>query len=1348
MALPTWITPAGQLGIVPELEYYEFPLDAYDASGGTLVYSKVSGRLPLGIQLTSTGKLQGIPVSELGSDQNVTYSFTIRIKNSITGNLSDRTFVITVTNVAPPIIIPRNVDLGIYLDGTIVNMQLEAIEFTPSALLTWRVKSGELPPGLSLSSSGLLSGYVEPIPDPAAGTISGWDNSAWSYMGWDFPLYAINKTFNFTVEVFDGVNYDVSTYAIEVFPKSSLTADNDELTVDTGTLNSGEGLSDIDGPRHNPIIITTQTDLVAEREGSYFSFHLDAIDLDGDVLQYTIPGGSSGAFDEEVLIGNGIPYIASTLVGGNLYVGVSSLENPSKPALVPGDAVQVLSLNAGQLEWYDSTITSFTKVRLTGNTKIVGSAGDFITQAISGANATISSITATTGTIAFGGNILVGSLTISGNTNVGTLAVSDALITANVGQFITQNGSTANATVRANVINSATVPITLTVGGFTNGSGIIKINGSNIAAYPTYSSFDDRLISANVGDFITQVGTTANAVVTGNVTSSVVVPVHFTAGIFTLNSIAANIKINGTDISVYPTARPAIAIPVAVSATLGDTITQPLTGATASVISSVTNTLLVPVTFLSGIFSSTAGITGNILVGGTNILAHPIEVIAHADVAAIYNTSSVFTLNSTDPSAITYINAVSTTATPTSVVSVGVTLGSLSVEGTNGFSEVKFDQGALTLPLIIPNTQVSVMDINSGWMTGFLPTQTINQIDYDFEIVVYKKDYPEYVSSRLYKLTILGDLNNRIDWITPSDLGTIENGRISDLFVSAISTKGKTLNYTLTSDAAQRLPQGLMITSTGLLSGRVSFELFNLDAGKTLIDGDILGISTTTFDNTYTFTITAYDMDQSVAADRTFTIRVLNRNITPYEDLYLKALPSIEQRAKFQTIMQNTTVFPPELIYRNEDPFFGLAPDIKTLFLSGLSPSTLAEYTAASSTNHFNKRITVDGVKTAVALDSNFNVKYEVVYLSIIDDNTNASGQGPSDSINLEGQITPYYDEEGIAYTTAYPNAFSNMKDAMVNSLGYANKGALPDWMTSRQPNGLILGFTRAIVLAYTVPGASDLVAYRYQQQNVNLNEIDFTVDRYQLDNSYSDNYDVAASAFVTSTETTFDRYPGLSSVFDAVGTVDYAVTIAFEEINKHSVTYINSVGGMDGIKHFKDGETLVFAVQEFRRDQNDLGDYNQGWNDIIAIWDGDAWDYDLGTVPTTDDLGWDASTYVPGYNEHNFDPLVANERIGVWQISIGADTIVTLNFVQEIIIYNKLFVRDGFTHGGTNIYYDPIVKSGNLIPDYSIIPEQIKIVSTRFDGNGTRFYDYRDSYSVPESGDKYIKFSKLGVFN
>ena len=180
----------------------------------------------------------------------------------------------------------------------------------------------------------------------------------------------------------------------------------------------------------------------------------------------------------------------------------------------------------------------------------------------------------------------------------------------------------------------------------------------------------------------------------------------------------------------------------------------------------------------------------------------------------------------------------------------------------------------------------------------------------------------------------------------------------------------------------------------------------------------------------------------------------------------------------------------------------------------------------------------------------------------------------------------------------------------------------------------------------------------------------------------------------------------------------------------------------------FRDGETLVFVRQEFRQDQNDIGDYNQGWNDVATVWGGDSWDYDNLTVTTIDDLGWDSASAVPGFIEHNLDPLVANERIGIWRINIATDGMVTLTYIQEITYYNKLYVRNGYTYGQTNIYYDPIIKAGNLIPNYSVVPEEVKVLSTQFDGNGTRFYSYRDSYTIPGAGDKYIKFSKLGVFN
>ena len=1351
MALPKWITPAGQLGIVPELDYYEFPLDAYDASGGTLVYSLVSGRLPLGLQVVPTGRIQGIPVSERIADVNVDYRFTIRVTNQATNELSDRTFTLTITNIAPPIIsVPtRNSYLGLFLDGTEVSLQLEALEFTPSTKLTWSISSGELPEGLTLTENGLLSGYVVPIDDTNVRFIFGRDESGdlleiknwgvhlWDEFGWSSPLRAVSKTFTFTVEVFDGVNYDRSTYTLRVYPRSSLTADNDDLPVDTDSLDTGVGLTIDYGNKHNPIIITKQSDLPPVRQGAYFSFNIDAIDLDDDVLNYTVPALISGAFDEQDVVGDQPPYITDSITNGILSSGIYprvvatnvfdvqfSERDFTNVNFVEGDEVKVLG--PGNF-WYGATITDTAVIRLTGNTNLTAAPGNFITQVSSGANATINNVSITTGSMNLSGNIITGFI----NTELPTYTITfSGNITASVGQFITQAVSGANARVISPVSNTNTASVLYVAGRFTNGSGSIAINGSARSVFPTANvkAVTTRTITANVGDFITQIGATGNAVITSVTEDAVSIPVEFRSGTF--NPLAGNIRINGADAGVIITSLVQISNPFAMRANVGDFITQG--SANARVTTDVFSSASLSLEFITDTFTINGS---NIQINGSNVNAFPSNVVYQTDVAVTYNTPNTFDVNFGGDTGIVQVNGTTTNSTVTEYIGLGAELGLISDEGTIGFDESKFDQGTLSLP------EGLQIDLETGWIYGQLPAQTINQINYEFEIVAFKRDDNTYTDRELYTLTVLGDLNNRIDWITPSNLGTIENGELSDLFVIALHTNPgtpKTLYYSLKANGSHRLPQGLSLTSTGLLSGRVSFSLFALDNGVVTVDG-----GDTTFDNTYTFTVTASAVDGSISADRTFTIRVLERNKLPFENLYLKALPSQAQRDRFANIVRNTDVFPLDLIYRIEDPYYGLAKDIKTLFLPGLNPNALADYVAAASTNHFRKRIVFGDVKTAVALDTNFNVKYEVVYLEIRDENTNAQGQAPAATKLLDGLIeNPYYDADGNSYSTAYPNAFGNMDLVMISNLGYANKGALPDWMTSRQPDGRVLGFTRAVVLAYTKPGASALIAYRLQDQNINLNEIDFTVDRYQLDNVLSENYDVEEGAFIASTETTFDRYPGLSSVFVDVGTVDFALSIPFELVNKNSIISIRELGGFDGLRNIKSGQTIVFAEQEFFRDQNDIGDYNQGWSQVQTLWDGDLWDFNGNPIIT-----WDQAQYVPGYNENNFNPAIANQRIGIWAVTIDEDNIVTLEFVQTVTPYQKLYVRNGFTYGGTNIYYDPIVKPNRVIPNYSIIPQQIRTQYTTFDGNGTRFYDNRDEYVLPGTGDKYIKFTKTGVF-
>lgn len=1604
MALPKWITPAGDLGIIPELEYYEFTLDAYDASAGSLVYSRISGRLPLGIQVVSTGRLQGIPVSELGGDQNVEYVFTVRVKNTTTGGLSDRTFNITITNVAPPIITPKSntniltvlgtgditanignyitqassganarvieavtnskqvtvsyttstnrfilgsgniqingssvnafpsnlrpteYNLGLYLDGSVINSQLEAIEFTPGAELTWTLKSGDLPGELTLSPSGLLSGIVYPVPSAEPGTSPRWDKTTWSYLGWDFTVQAVQKTFTFTVEVFDGVNYDQSTYRLQVYPRSSLTADNDDLPVDTTLLGTGVPLTIDAGSLHNPIIVTTQANLVPVRQGSYFSFQIEAIDIDGDDIDYSVPALVNGAYDEQAFsnISLSYPYVAgyvtndtlstgvfpkalvsstsaasfvgnianlqisssfssATLTWSNVYAGVmtvttlisgtlslgqevvangivtgtaisafsnssggtgtyivsapqtlantiistrsdarfsTSIIDTTGSQFIPGDTIKIINPSN---RWQLATVTTEATIRLTGNTVTNIVSGNILTQESSLANATVTSVGSTTGTLSVFGSAYSGFL----DTLLPTYQITfSGPIIANVGEYITQTISNANARITTSNVSGTIANVIYISGNFLNGNAVassnVQIRGISVAAYPTANVKDiyNVTITANIGDVITQIGYTGNATVTANVSDVLSIPVSFDSGTFNIKG--GNIRVNGVDANVWINEQTITSSSFAIAATVGQYITQPSSGANAVIIANVVYGNVFNVQFLSNNFATGSG---NIVIAGANVNAYPSKVVANIDVTLSYNTSNTFDINSPLATGIPKLDGANLTSNITSLVSVGVSLGALAVEGTVGFDSNKFDQGVLSLPAGL------VLDTASGWITGYLPSQSLSRVEYEFEILAFKKNDATYQDSEIFTLEVLGDLNNTIDWITDSDLGTITTGKVSDLFVYAISPLGKTIYYELASVYPsiddvhyQKLPQGLDLTLDGLLSGRVSFEVFSLDAGQIQFDVDSAGTATTSFDFTFTFTVTARDAESTISTDKTFTLRVVAFDKRPYENLYLKALPNRTQRTLFQELMNDKSIFPIDKIYRLGDPWFGLAPTLRTLFLAGLSPSTSAEYTQAASTNHFVKRLTFGNVKTAQVLDDNFNIKYEVVYLEVKDANTNAEGDGPVDT-QYPQIITPYYDKEGNEYTVAYPNSFDNMSNVMINSITYQDKGVLPDWMTSRQDNGRQLGFVYGAVLAYTKPNESALIAYRLNERNFKFNSIDFSIDRYQLDNIYTTNFDIAANAFITSSETTFDRYPSVSSTLTSAGTVDYAISTQYDLIHNHTKADIIASGGLDGVTTFKDGDTLVFAQQEFTNENSTIVEYNTGWANASVLWDQIGWafgtsidsfDYaGTGTVEADDDVQvpfdptltppntativynpnftatgydltpgqkWDQANYIPGFNEYNLGTTfaegtagfpaspsdgdlavvndvayaydsdsslwrLANQRVAVWQININDDNIVTLSLVRGIDYYDTLYVRKGFRYGGTNIYFDPIVKTGLNIPNYSIIPQQIETLNTKFDGNGTRFLNYRDSYNVPEQGDKYIKFTKSGVF-
>ena len=74
------------------------------------------------------------------------------------------------------------------------------------------------------------------------------------------------------------------------------------------------------------------------------------------------------------------------------------------------------------------------------------------------------------------------------------------------------------------------------------------------------------------------------------------------------------------------------------------------------------------------------------------------------------------------------------------------------------------------------------------------------------------------------------------------------------------------------------------------------------------------------------------------------------------------------------------------------------------------------------------------------------------------------------------------------------------MRDQVIDVVGQISP-LLPTWMTSKQSDGRVLGFTPAWVIAYVKPGEGARIVYNIQQQfGDQLNLVDFKADRYEID--------------------------------------------------------------------------------------------------------------------------------------------------------------------------------------------------------------------------------------------------------
>jgi hypothetical protein len=297
-----WTTPAGELGVLTEREVVSIPLSATSTTGDVTL-SLIAGNLPQGLRL-SGNRIVGSPV------EVITYTesrFVIRAQDS--EDKKDRTFKLSVDGADIPEWVTDEGFLKVgegesyfVMDDAPVDFQLDATDTDETAgdVIEYYLvpNSGQLPPGLSISKSGRITGFTQPIyAFPFDGDPSGaYDTQAFDIMSFDIAqntqngydsFFYDNQTFDysensksppklsriytFSVASSDGLNAVTRSFSIYVVTETFLRSDNSIVQVDTNLFRADSSSA------RKPFWITDPY-LGKWRANNYLTLYLDVYD--------------------------------------------------------------------------------------------------------------------------------------------------------------------------------------------------------------------------------------------------------------------------------------------------------------------------------------------------------------------------------------------------------------------------------------------------------------------------------------------------------------------------------------------------------------------------------------------------------------------------------------------------------------------------------------------------------------------------------------------------------------------------------------------------------------------------------------------------------------------------------------------------------------------------------------------------------------------------------------------------------------------------------------------------------------------------------------------------------------
>jgi len=337
MAQPTWVTDSGSLGTIPEGKFYRATLQAYDPDSPNdalaVKFVKLSGDLPPGMQIRENGIVEGTPQTYVKGvpnavSQNVTsrfavrsYTTTITNGNIVADEINDRTFELTVTGQDIPEFTTNSGKLGDYYDGQLVNIQIGYTDDDLDDTVEISLASGELPPGVTISKSGLIYGYIQPS-DNIEIADDGWEEVPFDVYPLQFNQGSVSKRYEFSLKITDGKNSNLRSFYIFV---GLLTADTTAFTADSTTVT-------VDAVTRAPYISNYVENLGTFKHDNFFIYQFIGEDHRDDIVRYsssgTLPGGLALDNETGYLYGD-LDNIGTNETTYTFYITVYKKEQPT-----------------------------------------------------------------------------------------------------------------------------------------------------------------------------------------------------------------------------------------------------------------------------------------------------------------------------------------------------------------------------------------------------------------------------------------------------------------------------------------------------------------------------------------------------------------------------------------------------------------------------------------------------------------------------------------------------------------------------------------------------------------------------------------------------------------------------------------------------------------------------------------------------------------------------------------------------------------------------------------------------------------------------------------------------------